>query len=69
MNYRIMGMHEEMRAIDIFLSHSRAHTHWIGQQDLQADIGRVSKKSSNVVAGHGGHGMPQSLCSFNVMVC
>ena len=44
-----MGTHEEMRAIDIFLSHSRAHTHWIGQQDLQADIGRVSKKSFSVV--------------------
>ena len=37
-------MHEEMRAIDIFLSHSRAHMHWIGQH-LQAETGRVSKKS------------------------
>ena len=42
-------MHEEMRAIDIFLSHLRAHKHWIEQQDVQVETGRVSKKSFSVV--------------------
>ena len=39
--------------IRFFLSHSRAHTHWNGQQDLQSKTGRASKKSSRVV-GMGG---------------
>ena len=44
-----MGTHEEMRATDIFLSHLRAHKHWIEQQDVQVETGRVSKKSFSVV--------------------